>query len=276
MAVRMRELWASALPETRVHPSPKWVRATIGDRVVVDTKSALLVWEPRRVVPSYAVPVGDLAAELVPYDGAAADERPVPLDIVDKPVLDPSSPFLAHSSPGQSWTLRTPDGDRPAAAFAPEDPDLEGYVVLDWSAFTRWLEEDEEVTAHPRDPFDRIDCLRSSRHVTISLDGVTLADSRRPTLLFETPLPTRYYLPREDVAMELFHPSERRTLCAYKGQARYWSADVGGRLVKDLAWSYEQPRHDAAPVRDLVAFFTERLDLVVDGAPLERPRTPWS
>jgi uncharacterized protein (DUF427 family) len=276
VAVKMSELWASALPETRVHPSPKRIRAAVGDRVVVDSRRAVLVWEPRRVVASYAVPVGDVAAELVAYDGAAVDEHPVNLGLVDSPVLDPSTPFLAHSTTGRALTLRLPDGELPGAAFAPDDPGLADHVVLDWSAFTRWLEEDEEVTGHPRDPFDRIDCLRSSRHVVVALEGVTLADSRRPTLLLETPLPTRYYLPREDVAMELLRPSDRRSTCAYKGDARYWSVEVGGRLVRDVAWSYEQPRHDALPVKDMVAFFTERLDLVLDGDPQDRPLTPWS
>ena len=276
MAVRMQELWTGALPETRVHPSPKWVRATVGDRVVVDTRSALLVWEPRRVVPSYAVPERDVAAELVPYDGPGMDARPVGLGLVDSPVLDPSSPFLAHTAPGRSRTLRFPEGELAGAAFALDDPDLAGYVLLDWDAFTLWLEEDEPVVAHPHDPFDRIDCLRSSRHVVISLDGTTLADSRRPTLLFETPLPTRYYLPREDVAMEHLRPSDQRMTCAYKGHARFWSADVAGAQGRDVAWSYEEPLHDAVPVRGMVAFFTERLDLVLDGVPQERPLTPWS
>lgn len=272
----MADLWASALPETRIHPSPKWIRATVGDRVVVDSRSALLVWEPRRVVASYAVPVADLAADLVPYDAPATEERPVHVGLVDAPVLDPSTPFLAHSTPGRLLTVRVPERDLVGAAFAPHDPDLADHVILDWGAFTHWLEEDEEVTGHPRDPFDRIDCLRSTRHVVISRTGVTLADSRRATLLFETPLPTRYYLPREDVAMELLRPSDRRTVCAYKGDARYWSAEVEGRLVPDLAWSYEEPRHDAVPVKGMVAFFTERLDLVLDGVPQERPLTPWS
>jgi len=276
VAVRLRDLWAGALPETRVHPSPKWIRATMRDRVVVDTKAALLVWEPRRVVPSYAVPVDDIAAELVPYDGPGVEEHPVALGLVDQPVLDPSTSFLAHSTPGRSLTVRLPGDELAGAAFAADDPDLAGYAVLDWGAFTEWLEEEEVVEGHPRDPFDRIDCLRSSRRVVISLDGVTLADSNRPTLLFETPLPTRYYLPREDVVMELLRPSDRRSVCAYKGRAHYWSAEVGGRLVPDVAWSYADPRHDALPVRDMVAFFTERLDLTLDGVALERPLTPWS
>jgi uncharacterized protein (DUF427 family) len=173
-------------------------------------------------------------------------------------------------------TLRTSAGDLPGAAFAPDDPDLAGHVVLDWDAFPQWYEEDEPVVAHPHDPFDRIDCLRSSRHVVVAAEGVVLAESRRATLLFETPLPTRFYLPREDVRLDLLEPSDRRTSCAYKGHASYWSARVGDRTVPDIAWTYDDPLHDALLVRGMVAFFTERLDLELDGAAVERPVTPWS
>jgi Uncharacterized protein conserved in bacteria len=72
--------------------------------------------------------------------------------------------------------------------------------------------------------------LPSSRQVRLELDGQVLAVSSRPVLLFETMLPTRYYLPRADVTAELV-PSPTRTWCAYKGQASYFSASVGGRLV---------------------------------------------
>ncbi|MFC4785944.1 DUF427 domain-containing protein [Nocardioides sp. MAHUQ-72] len=279
MAVRMRDLVMGALPQLRVHPVQKWVRATVGDVVVVDSQAPRLVWEPRRIVPSYAVPREDLRAELLPHAPAAdpdGQEQPVPSGSGGPPVLDPRTPFAVHSTPGTPLTVLTPQAELPGAAFAPDDPDLAGYVVLDWRAFTLWFEEDEPVMGHPHDPFDRIDCLRSIRHVRIGLDGVLLADSRRATLLFETPLPVRYYLPREDVAMDLLEPSRLRTVCAYKGRASYWSARAGEELLRDIAWTYERPLHDAVPVQGMVAFFTERLDVVVDGAAVPRPVTPWS
>ena len=274
----MRELVMGALPELRVHPVDKWVRARVGDTLVVSTGHPMLVWEPRRVVASYAVPRDDVAGDLVPVDrtdGSGA-EHPVPLDRSGQRVLDPRTPFSVHSCPGTPLTIRAGDDQLVGAAFAPDDPDLEGYVVLDWKAFTQWYEESEPVMGHPHDPYDRIDCLRSSRHVTLRADGQVLADSDRATLLFETPLPVRYYFPREDVATELLEESERHTVCAYKGQAAYWSARVGERVLPDIAWTYEDPLHDALPVRGLVAFFTERLDLTVDGVDLPRPVTPWS
>ncbi|HET7724476.1 MAG TPA: DUF427 domain-containing protein, partial [Propionibacteriaceae bacterium] len=232
-------------------------------------------WEPRRIVPSYAVPEEDVAAELVPVEGSRTAERSVAVGDQEA-MLDPRSPFAEHTTPGTPLTVRTRSGDLVDAAFRPDDADLGGYVVLDWDAFTTWYEEDAVVVAHPHDPFQRIDCLPSSRHVEIALDGVTLADTTRATLLYETSLPTRYYIPAEDVAMELLVPTETHTLCAYKGKASYWSARVGDTLVPDIAWSYPEPLNDAVPVRGLVAFFTERLDLTVDGQRHERPRTPWS
>lgn len=275
MATRMSQLFWGAIGDLRIHPTRKWVRAAAGNRTIADTRRALLVWEPRRVVASYAVPAEHVAGELVAAESAGVPERPVSME-EGPPVLDPSTPFSAHTTPGTGLTIRTPDGDLPAAAFRPDDPDLAGYVILDWEAFTQWYEEDELVMGHPHDPFDRIDCLRSSRRIQIAYEGVTLADTNRSTMLFETPLPPRFYIPRADVALDLLEPSETTSTCAYKGVASYRSARVGETFLKDVAWSYEHPLHDAVPVRDFIAFFTERLDLTVDGEAQPRPRTPWS
>jgi uncharacterized protein (DUF427 family) len=275
----MRNLLMSGLDESRHEPTAKRIRAVLDGGTVVDTTRALLVWEPRRIVPSYAVPADDIAAELVPADAAAADTMgsigaPMP-ELSGRPVLDPSIPFAVHSAEGRVADLRAGEQNRPGAGFCPADPDLAGYVVLDFSAFDAWYEEDELNLAHPRDPFHRIDVLPSSRQVRVELDGHVLAESSRPALLFETMLPTRYYLPRDDIRAELT-PSSTRTYCAYKGQASYWSVAAGDRVVPDIAWAYEQPLHDAAQVRGLVAFFNERLDVIVDGERAERPVTPWS
>lgn len=120
--------------------------------------------------------------------------------------------------------------------FGPADPDLAGYVLLDFTAFDSWFEE-EPIISHPRDPFTRIDVRRSARHVRIELDGFGLAESRRPSLLFETYLPVRFYLPRDDVGMTLLRPSNTITTCAYKGAASYWSLKLPERTVDDVAWS---------------------------------------
>lgn len=274
MAVRIDHLLQDALDELRIHPIHKRIRALLEDSTVVDSTEALVVWEPRRVVPSYAVPRADVAAELVPYTGAIP-EPPVPPE--GRPLLlDPRVPFSVHLGPGTPLSLRVGEHELPAVAFQSVDPDLEGCVVLDWDAFSAWFEEDEQVIGHPHDPFDRIDCRRSSRRVVVSYDGDVLADTTRATFLFETPLPTRYYIPRDDVRMDLLSPTDSTTTCAYKGHASYWSANLGDEILRDIAWSYEDPLLDALPVKDHIAFFDERVDVTVDGEALRRPVTPWS
>jgi len=141
--------------------------------------------------------------------------------------------------------------------------------VLGFPAFD-WLEEDERVVSHPRDPFHRVDVRPSSRHVRIELDGEVVADTTRARMLFETQLPTRFYLPREDVRVPL-RASATRSFCPYKGAASYLSAQVGGRRHEDLAWSYEQPFPELGAVAGLVAFWDERVDVVLDGERRPRP-----
>jgi uncharacterized protein (DUF427 family) len=153
-----------------------------------------------------------------------------------------------------------------------DDPDLAGRVGIAFRALDRWLEEEDEVVGHPRDPFKRVDVRRSSRHVRVLLDGQVLADSHRPLLVFETGHPVRYYLPPGDVRIDLLDRSPKRSLCAYKGEASYWSAPG----ADDIAWFYPDPLRDNVELRDHIAFFGERLDIEVDGESVERPTTQWS
>jgi uncharacterized protein (DUF427 family) len=262
MAVMMRELLASNLNELRYEPTAKHLSAALNGHVVADTYDGVLVWEPRRVVPTYAIPVQHISAELKP---AELTEHPT------APVLDPSIPFAAHTASGTPYDVVVDSAILPSAAFRPDDPDLADYVILDFGSFD-WREEDEPIVSHPHDPYSRIDTLRSSRHIQIELDGQLLAESKSPVLLFETHLPVRYYLPPADVTTEL-EPGDTVTYCAYKGRASYLSLP-GGR--KDIAWTYHEPLHDAANVRDYVCFFNERVDVIVDGQRQARPTTPWS
>jgi uncharacterized protein (DUF427 family) len=264
MSVRVRELLMRRLDELRYEPIDKRIRATRGGETVVDTTRALLVWEPKRIVPSYAVPVADVRGELVPAPaaGAAAVDAP---QLAGRPVYDPSVPFTVHTAPGDAVVVGG------AAGFRLADPELADHVVLDFAAFDAWYEEDERNLSHPRDPFHRIDILHSSRHVVVEADGRRLADSTSPVLLFEPPLPVRYYLPPSDVALDELEPSDTATACAYKGNASYLALD--GR---DVAWLYPEPLREAAEVTGRIAFFNERVDITVDGERLERPETPWS
>jgi uncharacterized protein (DUF427 family) len=272
MSVRVRDLLMGELGSLRHEPTDKRIRAMLGDRTVVDSTRAMLVWEPKRVVPSYAIPAEDIDAQISTRPAATAADGAtvagVPLGA--RSVYDPSIPFSAHSCEGEPLTIHV--AGREAEAFRPDDADLADYVVLDFDAFDAWYEEDERNVGHPRDPFHRIDIVHSSRHVRVEAGGEVLAESAQPYLLFEPPLPVRYYLPREDVRTDLLRPSDKTTFCAYKGQASYWSfADED-----DLVWSYLEPLRDAAEVTGRMAFFNERVDIVVDGVRSERPLTPWS
>jgi uncharacterized protein (DUF427 family) len=274
MGVRIMDLFGNSLGSLRYQPTAKRIRVTLGGEPVADTRDAVLVWEPRRVVPTYAVPAKALKAQLVPAGAESGADEDLGLripEISDRPILDPSFPFAAHSCPGTAYDVIAGGESGDAAAFRPDDPDLADYVVLEFDAF-EWHEEDEPIISHPHDPFHRIDTLRSSRSIRIEHDGRPLAESTRAVLLFETLLPVRFYLPREDVVVPL-ETSNTVTFCAYKGRATYYSVPDGPR---DIAWTYHEPLHDAVPVRDRIAFFDERVDVVVDGERGDRPITPWS
>ncbi|MDV3123743.1 DUF427 domain-containing protein [Mycobacterium sp. 21AC1] len=264
MAAKLSDLLADSLDTLRYQPTAKRIRVCLGGEPVVDTCDAVLVWEPRRVVPTYAVPRAALEAQLVPA-GADSGDDAIP------GFLDPSVPFTTHTCPGTDYDVIAGEETGCSAAYEPDDADLAGYLILDFATF-EWREEDEHIVGHPHDPFHRIDVLASSRHVRIELDGTVLAESSRAMLLFETMLPTRFYLPREDVRAGLVL-SDTISYCAYKGRASYYSLPGG---PADLAWTYHEPRHEAAPVRDRICFFDERVDVVVDGRRAARPVTPWS
>ena len=269
MIGRMRAAVRERQREGAFEPVAKRVRAMLDGAEVVDTRRSVLIWEPRRVVPAYAVPEEDIAGEVV------RDTRPAPTDD-GIPALHPGIPFAVHTAPGEPVLVRAPGGASAAEGFRLGDPDLAGLVVLDFDGFDAWMEEDEPIVSHPRDPFHRVDMIRSSRHVRVELGGEVLAETRRPVLLFETGLPMRSYIPRDDVDMEILVPTGTRTRCAYKGEARYWSVEGAGEAGEDLAWSYEAPLREAAQVAGLVAFFDERTDVTVDGERMDRPNTPWS
>jgi uncharacterized protein (DUF427 family) len=265
----MRDLLDNALSSLRYEPTEKHLRIHLDGEPVADTVNGLLVWEPRRVVPTYAVPESDVAARLESA-GRALDV----CDLSAFPVLVPTNPFTVHTCTGEMFDVivnGVGGTRRPSAAFRPDDPDLTGYLTFDFSAF-EWHEEDEPILAHPRDPFKRIDILASSRDVRIEWEGRLLAASSRPLLLLETSLPVRFYLPRADVVVDL-EPSDTVSYCAYKGRASYFSMPDG---PADIAWTYHQPLREAEPVRDHVAFFNERVDVVVDGQRRQRPTSPWS
>lgn len=241
----------------RIEPNPKWIRGVVDGATVVDSRDVRFVWEIP-YYPAWYMPVADVAGELVANGGT---------------VRSPSR--------GEGTRYDLVVGDRTVADAAWRHLDspveeLRELVRFEWDAMDAWFEEETEVFVHPRSPEVRIDALPSSRHVRVLIDGEMVADSHRPTLLFETGLPTRYYLPKSDVRMDLLSPTESSSACPYKGWANYWTVMVGDTACDDIAWGYRTPLPESEAIAGLVCFYNERVDLIVDGVALERPRTKFS
>ena len=241
----------------RIEPAPRRVRGYLAHELVFDTTVARYVWEIP-YYPAYYVPLADVHAEFL------RDEN--------HPQKVQLGPSRLHSLVGAGQThqsaARVFDVDSGSA--------VAGTVRFEWEPL-RWFEEDEPIYGHPRNPYSRVDALRSHRHVRVELDGVPLADTRTPVLLFETGLPTRYYIDPTDIDFEHLEPSATQTLCPYKGgTSGYWSVRVGNTVQPDLAWTYHYPLPAVAPIAGLVAFYNEKLDIVVDGSALPRPQTQFS
>ena len=150
--------------------------------------------------------------------------------------------------------------------------DLEGYVALDWNTMDGWFEEDVQMIKHALNPYNRVDALRSSRHVRVEVGGHVVAESTSPVVLFETGFPSRYYLPALDVRLDLLTPTDFVSICPYKGVARWWS--IGDH--ENIVWSYPSPLPESQPIQGLYCFYNERVDLFVDGELLDRPVTMFS
>jgi len=245
----------------RWEDSRRRVRVVFADVTIADSKRVMLLHEFGRL-PVFYFPMED-----------------VRMDLLEGTSHHTSSPLKGEAS---YWTLQVGDRVAENAAWGypdplPEGPKISGYLALYWDQMDAWYEEEEQVFAHARDPYKRVDVLPSSRHVRIVLGGVSIADTRRPQLLLETGLPTRYYLPEQDVRMELLEPTETTTRCPYKGQATYWSARIGEKVFKDIVWSYREPLPACSPIASSLCFFNERVDAIyVDNEPLPVPKTIWS
>lgn len=238
-------------------PSARWVRGRKGDVTVVDSRHPVLVWEPGIPVPAYAFPREEIREDLL------------------RPAKNP--PTGTHTGSRIFYDLDVDGEIVENAAWTFPAADLADHIAFEWfrrwgSGLDHWYEEEEEIFIHPRDPHKRVDAIPSSRHVVVEIDGTVVADTHRPVLLFETSLPTRYYIPREDVRLDLLEPTDHHTGCPYKGTARYWSYGTHTNHI----WSYPDPLPAVGAVKDLLAFYNEAVDITVDGERQERPVTPFT
>ena len=244
-----------------VEESPRRVHVVFGGETIADSRHVLLVREAMRV-PVYYFPKEDVRADLMVATGNITH-----------------CPYKGDAS---YWTVKVGNKAADNAAWSYLEPLVEctaiqGAITFEWGKMDAWYEEEEEIFVHPRDPYKRVDVMQSSRHVRVVMAGETVAETRRPRLLFETGLPTRYYMPKEDVRAELIEPSSTTSRCPYKGLASYWSIKVGGKVFKDFVWSYPNPIPESPKIKDLLCFFNERVDaILVDGELLAAPKTHWS
>jgi uncharacterized protein (DUF427 family) len=241
--------------------SPRRVRVKFNGEWVADSSAAHLLFETRHL-PVYYFPRADVRMDLL----APTDHHS----------------FCPYKGTASYWTIRVGDKASENAVWGYPDPfdevpALKDFVAFYWDRVDGWYEEDEEIFVHPRDPYKRVDAIASSRHVQVVVGGQTVADTKRARFLFETRLPTRYYIPQEDVRMDLLVPSDKTTACPYKGRARYHSVKIGEDLFPDIVWSYPEPIAECPKIKGYLCFFNELVDeILVDGALVPRPLTPWS
>lgn len=234
----------------RIEPTRRWIRVKFAGETIADSKRVLVVTESGRL-PVYYFPLSDVRT-----------------DLFEKTEQHTT---CIHKGEASYWNIKVKDQVSENAVWGYLDPKLgseliKGYVSFYWKKVDAWYEEEEEIFVHARDPYTRVDAISSSRHIQVVLDGQIVADSRRPVIVFETGLTPRYYLPKEDVRTNLLEPSDKTTRCPYKGIASYWSVNIGGKVYKDVVWSYVHPLPEIPKITGLLSFYNEEVDAVyVDG-----------
>ncbi len=242
-------------------PVQKWVRVFFGGQSIADSRRALLLRSNERT-PVYFFPPDDVRQSAL--------------------VRSEHTGQSSQLGPACYWHVqaggRTAEDAAWQYAQAPDErSQLRDHIAFVWDRMDAWFEEDEQVYAHPADPYHRIDMRHSSRHVRVVIAGETVAETRQPVLLFETGIPTRYYIPKTDVRLDLLVPSSKETWCAYKGKASHYSLKVGEHLAQNIAWSYPFPNPEYSKIQGLISFYNERLDdFFVDGVAVPKLQTPWS
>ena len=242
----------------KFEPTQRWIRGRLNGETIVDSKHAMLMIESPGEV-DYYFPLAE-----------------VRLDLLKESDHTETSGYRGTR---KFWNLKLGDQvvENAAWSYEPKEkrPDLDGYLAFSWQAMDHWYEEEEELFLHARNPYHRVDTVKSSRHVEVFVDGVKIADTTDPYLLFETSLPTRYYLPVEDVEKAYLRPTDAQSVCPYKGFASYYSVTVNGETYKDIAWTYPEPIPEAPKLKGTVAFWPEkdqRIRIIVDGEAVRKAR----
>ena len=227
-------------------PNPKTIRGVVDGVVIVDSRDVLGVWDHRHY-PSWYFPVEDVTAE-----------------------LRPTGEVRTTAKVGSATVHNIVVGDRVLVGAATRHDDspiaeLHDRVKIDFDAVDRWFEEDIEVFSEPKNPYVRVDTLPSSRHVKVTWNGQVVAETRKPTIIYETGVNPRYYIPALDVRLDLLVPAARRSSCPYKGFASYWSVVVDGVEATESAWGYPTPFREARAAAGMLSFYTNKLEVEIDG-----------
>ena len=247
-----------AAPEPRWITSPKRLRVFFGGAPIVDSTRASLFRGGGP--PVYYFPKDDVQQDALAATGRTETNARGTMTLFDVRVGE-------RSAEGAAWEYTETTDDAPFLA---------GMLAFRWNEMDAWYEEGEEVFVHAKDPFKRIEAMRSTRHVEVYAAGEKVADTNSPVVLIEPGHPMRYYLSKVDVRMDLLRPSATVSRCPYKGKASYYSVETEGGLLEDAAWCYRYPTTETAAVAGLVCFFNERVDAIcVDGEELEKPVTNW-
>ena len=245
----------------RWEDSRRRVRVVFAGLTVADSKHVMLLHE-----------FGHLPVFYFPQED-------VRMDVLEATEHRTHSPLKGQAS---YWTVRVGDRKVEHAAWSYPQPlteglKIQGYLAFYWDLMDAWFEEEQQVYAHARDPYKRVDILPSSRHVRVVLGGVTIAETHRAQLLLETGLPIRYYIPMQDMRMECLEPTESTSRCPYKGMATYWSARIGEQVFKDIVWSYQESLPECTPIAHFLCLYNERVDAIsVDDELMTVPKTIWS
>jgi uncharacterized protein (DUF427 family) len=177
-------------------------------------------------------------------------------------LIDSERVLLVHR-PGRPPSYAFPEEDVQGVTAEPE-PDSPGYVTVAWDAVDAWFEEAEEVFGHPRNPYHRIDILRSERRLRVDVGTTTLVDTNDTLVVYETALEPKLYVDPRHVRTDALERSATVTYCPYKGTTTYWSFRLGDDTVADVAWSYDDPLPESTPLRGLLSFEESRVTLVHD------------
>jgi uncharacterized protein (DUF427 family) len=189
-------------------------------------------------------------------------------------VVDSERVVVVHR-PGQRLIYAIPAGDVDGAAAGKAEPapHVDGHLTIPWGALDEWYQEEQRIVGYPANPYHRVDCIPTRRHLRVEVAGTVLVDTTETLGVYETALVTRLYVPRSAVRTDLLRPSATTSYCPYKGHATWWSAVVDGTVVEDVAWSYEDTHPESSPLRGLLSFDEQRADVVTD-LPEERSCAP--